>query len=349
MTDYPTTEEMIGDLVADFTPDDRGDDADISLPDVALSDRPDEREGMSLTDEEPILTHDADASNLPEPTAKEKELESQLAQVREESAGRLNEMVEMRKAQKEQAENIETMRKMMLADIDGRRAEELKEREIAAYGEDTLEDPAVRAIRDDNARTREMIRRQTEREEHQRQQANQAKAEADAMARQEKQIVEYAEAHYKPFVEEHPDFEDAYAHSKAVRMDLYKKRGLEGEELEKVILIEEFQLTNEAMKKGLDPAEQAWKMALDLGYKPKQRDNLGGKSPYEGVHQTLDKMREGLKTTTLQNSQSTSQTGGRRISREQFFETVPKHERLAILSNQAKSKQLAMTGYVDLD
>ena len=354
MTDFPTTDEMIGNLVASFEPEPE-ELTDLSLPENEQGFRQEGEEQQPtvmvdsqgtetvISADEPPETTDAP----PDATVRETELNAQIEQLREESAGRLNEMVEMRKSNKEQAENVESMRKMMLADVNAKREAALTAKEAEVYGEDTIADPAVRAIRDDNARTRDMIRRQTEREEHQRQEATAATEQQDAVKVHQQRVVDHAGQGYKAAVEAHPDFEEAFEYSKRARLGIYKARGVPDHELESIIQIEEFQLANEAMQRGQSTAEKSYELAVSLGWKPKVAGPVRVDDTHTTVMDSLDKMREGLKTTTLTKSQN-GRGDRTRISREQFFQQYAKHERAAILSDPIKWKQLGTTGYVDI-
>jgi hypothetical protein len=351
MTDFPTTDEMIGNLVASFEPEPE-EFTDLSIAENEQGHRQEGEEHQPTVmvesdGTETIIGADQPKQDEPVSTDRETELAAQVEQLRTESAGRLNEMVEMRKTTKEQGDNVEAMRKMMLEDVNVKRQAALTAKEAEVYGEDTIADPAVRAIRDDNARTRDMIRRQTEREEHQRQEATKASEDQAVVQAHQKRVVDHAAQGYEAAVAAHTDFEEAFEYSKKARLGIYRARGVPEAELSSIIQIEEYQLANEAMLKGQSTAEKSYELAVSLGWKPKVAGPVPVADQTIGVMDSLDKMREGLKTTTLTKSQN-GRGDKSRISREQFFQQYAKHERAAILSDPVKWKQLGTTGYVDI-
>ena len=350
MTDFPSTDEMIGNLVASFEPEPE-EFTDLSIAENEQGHRQEgeEQQPTIMVDSqgnETIVGADQPKQDEPVSTGREAELSAQVEQLRTESAGRLNEMVEMRKSNKEQGENVEAMRKMMLEDVNIKRQAALTAKEAEVYGEDTIADPAVRAIRDDNARTRDMIRRQTEREEHQRQEATKTSEDQAVVQAHQKRVIDHASAGYQAAVAAHSDFEEAFEYSKQARLGIYRARGVPEAELASIIQIEEFQLANEAMQRGQSTAEKSYELAVSLGWKPKAEAPLTPEQNYT-VQDSLDKMREGLKTTTLTKSQN-GRGDRTRISREQFFAQYAKHERAAVMADPIKWKQLAQTGYVDI-
>lgn len=356
-SDFPSTDEMVANLMdqMDGGPvDDDNEGAvtmevqnDLAIPDVMVSSEREPSETMKPVDYDGTKPNVDPDEPQEEPETRTSVLEKELATVREESAGRLNEIVEMRKAQSEFNKNLDQMRQLMLEKERAAEEEERKSKELELYGQETLDDPAIRLIRDEQQKTREMIARQ-EQMEHQRQEHNRRLAHEAKLRADEQAIVDRVEESYNAFIEDHQDFNDAYNHGRDVRMNMLRSRGFDDQQATQLLALEEFQLATEAIRKGESPAKRAYDLAVSLGWQGSlTTEPKAASTPYEGVHESLDKMREGLRADRAANASAGRSNPGR-MTREQFFKTVPRAERAQILSDPVKFRQLGKYGYVDI-
>lgn len=71
------------------------------------------------------------------------------------------------------------------------------------------------------------------------------------------------------FVKTHADFDDAYAHLRAVRSEDLKSFGYTPQQIQETLFREEVALSERAIKEARNPAEVAYEMAKRHGYAPK--------------------------------------------------------------------------------
>jgi len=265
----------------------------------------------------------------------------ELAKIREESAGRLTEITEMREKYRVQGESIEHMRQMMLAD-EQRRADAA---EAAKYGPAVLDDPAMKRIDENFARIEGKIENDREAREHRIQEINRVNEENRLEQQYRTGLENFARTSEDKFRESHPDvaYDKAYDYLREQRGKFYTSRGLAKEEVEKRLSAEEIQLITEAGQAGRDPATDVWNMALEFGFDPATAGEAA-----VAVERDVSKIKEGVNFSNTSHVPSTPGGSPGEMTRKAFFEELPYPDRMRILSDPEKFEELSKTGKITM-
>jgi hypothetical protein len=266
--------------------------------------------------------------------------------------GRLQEALRTREKLAETQKSVEQLRRIWLKQeqerAEARKAQERQEllrQEAQLYGEDVVNDPAARYLRDKMQQTQEMIERQRQQEEAQRrivqeqqaEYARQQQAQAEALSRLERMEAEMQE--------KHPDYLEAYNFAVNKRAKMYEARGYSREEAEMQVRNEEAFLFAEQMQRGGNPAEVAYKMAKEWGWQTPQEKAPRQKADMSRMKSSIE---SGSGSGRLKGSPGRS-GDAQYMTNEEFFSTVPDHIRLKVLGDQDKFEELGRTGRIKVD
>ena len=270
--------------------------------------------------------------------------------------GRRAEITTLRSKLSEQSQNIEQLRQMWLAEAQEKAAQRREqdrikelEKEAELYGEDVVNDPATRYMRDKLAQTQEMLERQSQAEEARRrsvqEQAQQYRAERAA----QEQALESLRHMETEFEQKVPDYKQAYDFAVKKRADMWQKRGYSPAEAEQAVRNEEAYLFAEQMQLGNNPAKVAYDMAIEWGWNPEMAQTE--QQPAPGPNS--QKMRAGVQAGGVRSMPGTAGNANASandyITAEQFFKTVPDAVRMRVLGDPDKFEELGRTGKIKRD
>jgi hypothetical protein len=304
------------------------------------------------------------SSRHSEPEADEPEQEKDWRKRYEEAQaaadGRLGEIGNLRNKLNETNQSIEQLRQIFLKK-EQEEYEAQQEAEVAAqleyerevYGDEVVDDPAVAYMRDKWVQTQEAIERQAQEAEGRRRALLEQSAAHRAQQEQWQAEVAAVGAQEKEFSEKQPDYYDAYEFAKNARMEMYTSVGWSPEQAKEIVANEEAGLRQVQLRNpNGNVARAIYDMATRLGYQPPEPDGKETKPlPTRDTTPNFGKMRAGVSSRgagDLKGSGGTSGSG-RRLSAEEFYNTVPIAERLEIQANPDKFEELGRTGYITLD
>jgi hypothetical protein len=158
------------------------------------------------------------------------------------------------------------------------RAEAKKEAERAAelqkeaelYGDDVVNDPSTRYVRDKLAQTQEMIERQNQAQYAREQEALSQSQQYQAQKAAQDQALAKLRTYEAELEQTNPDYKQAYDFAVKKRTDMYQKRGYSQHEAEAAVANEEAYLFAEQMQMGNNPAKVAYDMAIEWGWTPEK-------------------------------------------------------------------------------
>jgi hypothetical protein len=236
---------------------------------------------------------------------------------------------------------------MWLADAK-ERAEAKKEAERAAelqkeaelYGDDVVNDPSTRYVRDKLAQTQEMIERQNQAQYAREQEALSQSQQYQAQKAAQDQALAKLRTYEAELEQTNPDYKQAYDFAVKKRTDMYQKRGYSQHEAEAAVANEEAYLFAEQMQMGNNPAKVAYDMAIEWGWSPE-------KAQQANVPLNTQRLQAGVQSGGV--GQMPGQAGaapseGGTITAEQFFKTVPDGVRMKVLADPDKFEELGRTG-----
>ena len=266
--------------------------------------------------------------------------------------GRRAEIGTLRTKLSEQSQNIEQLRQMWLADAK-EKAEAKKEAERVAelqketelYGEDVVNDPSTRYMRDKLAQTQEMIERQNQAQYAREQEALAQSQQYQAQKAAQDQALAKLRTYEAELEQTNPDYKQAYDFAVKKRTDMYQKRGYSQQEAETAVANEEAYLFAEQMQMGNNPAKVAYDMAVEWGWTPE-------KAQQTNIPVDTQRLQAGVQSGGV--SQMPGQAGsapsdGGTITAEQFFKTVPDGVRMKVLSDPDKFEELGRTGKIKVN
>lgn len=264
--------------------------------------------------------------------------------------GRLQDTLTTRKQLKEQGAHIESLRQMWLADAkekqeqaaEAKRVSELQA-ETTLYGEEVVNDPAARYLRDKMQQTQEMIERNRQYEEYQKRQVNEQSAQYQRQVNAQNVALDTLDTLEADMAKAHPDYYDAYKFAVEKRADMYETRGYTRADAEMAVRNEEAYLFAEQMQMGGNPAKVAYKMALDWGWTAPEAD-ADDKPDVGKLAASVGSQGVG----GMQGSNSHA-ADAKYMTQKQFFDTVPENVRIAILGDQDKFEELGRTGKIRID
>ena len=264
--------------------------------------------------------------------------------------GRLGEINSLRESSRQQSANIESLRRMWLADAqekqkakeDVRRVEEL-DAERKLYGDDVVDDPGARYLRDKMQQTQEVIERNRQQQEFQQRVVQEQSAAYDRQVVAQNQALDQLDVLEKEMSEKHEDYFDAYKFAVNKRADMYVKRGYARNEAEMAVRNEEAYLFSEPMQRGGNPAQVAYDMALQWGWKPEAGEASRARPD-------TDKLKASVNAGGLgqMSGDSGHSSDARYLTQEEFFNTVPEQVRLQVLADQDKFEELGRTGKIKI-
>jgi hypothetical protein len=266
------------------------------------------------------------------------------------AAGRLQEIVSMRKKLSQTQSSIETLRREML-DREARREQEEMPSEEEVYGEEIVNDPAVKYLTDRMEGIEARLDYDMQKKTEQQQQAAQAQAVNAEFA----DAVQKVQTLEKTFIESgHADYQGAYEMVRNNRRAMYSH--LSPEDRERVVGAEEAQFVIQHLQNGMNPVEAVYNMALAQGWNPNsyqppavQQAPPAQQQPYQ--HPNTQKIQQGLSSkslTSVGGNRGGTGFAGREISVENF-ENVPYAERMRILNDPDKFEALAKFGKTAVD
>lgn len=275
--------------------------------------------------------------------------------------GLLGEVGNLRGKLSEQGSSIEQLRQIFLAREEAE-WEAQQEAEAAArleqerqiYGDDVVDDPAVAYMRDKWEQTQDIIERQAQEQEGRRQMLREQSQQWQAQQAAFKQEQAMVAAQEKQYADEKPDYYDAYKFAKQARVDMYTDMGYDKDTAIAITRQEEAGLRQQQMAAGGNVADAIYKMAHRLGYKQAEKnvEQARQEPSYKDNTPNFDKMRAGVnqqRAGGMQGTGGTASGGSRKLSAEEFYNTVPLPTRLEIQADPDKFEELGRTGYITMD
>ena len=272
------------------------------------------------------------------PTDSIESLRRDLEAAKTESAGRLDALTGFRARQRETSENMEEMRKMFVSlsdkqeetDQDNQRQIDLED-EAAMYGEDVVNDPSARYIRDLLTANREQFEQYQQQQEHHRQTLNDQREQYTEAQTYNKQMLDMLRTQEETFSKENPDYGDAYKDLRGKRLAMWSRRGYAPAQAENLVKSEEEQLMTEQLPRGGNVAREIYQLAKDWGWTPKNNDTSQSLANERVDAQAdIDRIRAGIGSRGAGQMLSAGTAGGstgKEMTREQFFATVPASKR----------------------
>lgn len=270
--------------------------------------------------------------------------------------GRRAEIGTLRTKLSEQSQNIEQLRQMWLADAKekaeakkaaAREAELQKEAEL--YGEDVVNDPSTRYVRDKLAQTQEMIERQQQAQYAREQVALEQSKQHQAEQAARDQAMAKLRVYEAELEKTRPDYKQAYDFAVKKRTDMYVKRGYSEADAQQAVMNEEAFLFAEQMQLGNNPAQVAYDLAIEWGWTPEQaQQHADNQVPVNTQRLQAGVQSGGVGRMPGQAGQSLPSDGGT-ITAEQFFKTVPDAVRLKVLADPDKFEELGRTGKIKVN
>jgi hypothetical protein len=264
--------------------------------------------------------------------------------------GRLGQIDSLRESGRQQSANIESLRRMWLADAqekqkvkaDAQRVEELNaERKL--YGDEVVDDPGARYLRDKMQQTQEVMERNRQHAEYQQRVVQEQSAAYDRQVQAQNQALDQLDVMEKEMSEKHADYFEAYKFAVDKRADMYIKRGYTKPEAEMAVRNEEAYLFSEQMQRGGNPAQVAYDMAKQWGWKSEAEDVAKAKPDTEKLKASV-----GAGGLGQMSGQSGHSSDSRYLTQEEFFNTVPEQVRLQVLADQEKFEELGRTGKIKI-
>lgn len=275
-------------------------------------------------------------------------LRAELDRVKGESNGRLNELAQSRVKMREFSENMEQMREMFVSlsqqqadqEAEKLRLQELDE-EAALYGEDVVNNPEARYIRDMVAANREQLEEYQQEQEHYRQNLNEQRREFLAQQEYNNRMMETLRVQEEEFAKVHEDYGDAYKYAVDKRVDMWKRRGYTDDQAMNMVKEEQQHLLTEQLPRGGNVAQEVYNMAKDWGWQsagaPNQNPTRSPLAERANTQADIERIRAGVGSPGSGSMVSTGGgggTGAREMTREQFFATVPASKRTELFMNR---------------
>lgn len=285
----------------------------------------------------------------PAPASAEIEtLRTELDRVKNESAGRLNDLAGFREERRQFNENLEAMRQMFVeqqettneADRQLALQEEL-EGEAALYGEEVVNDPQTRYIRDIVAQNRQQMEEYQQQQEHYRQQVSNQREQFVQEQNYNRQMMDALKAQEDSFAAEHDDYYDAYKFAHGKRVEMWTRRGYPAAQAQQFVEQEEKQLLSEQLPRGGNVADQIYNLAKDWGWSPESRstdqNQLESRAGSGNAVADIDRIKAGLSSQgsgQMRSAGGGGGTGAKEMTREEFFNTVPAHKRTQLFMDR---------------
>lgn len=301
-----------------------------------------------------------DSAKERQPEEPEQDYRALYEQEQKAKGGLLSEVHKLRDKLSNQSNSIEQLRQIFLQKEQEEYERQLEAERLAlmdeeaqVYGEDVVNDPAVRYMRDKWAQTQDLIERQNQEAEGRRRAILEASQRHRAQQAAFEAEVNWVRGQEESFKKEHPDYEDAYEYAKRARVEMYQDMGFDPDAAVATVRQEEYNLRQVAKQKGGNVAEAIWKLAQRYGYESKPKD--GEPAPKTRGPEPLpnfNKMKQGVKSRGLSGmpgAGGSSSGGARKLSAEEFYATVPLGRRLEIQADPDKFEELGRTGYITID
>lgn len=279
------------------------------------------------------------------------------------ASGRLGELRTVRMELGKTQGSIEELRKVFLereqreADriADEERAFELDE-ERRLYGNEVVDDPAVSYMRDKMVQTQEMLSQQADQQQRYRDSITQQAAQNRHMQDTWVRTREAVRAQEEKFVEDVPDYGDAYQYARDKRKEMYVNRGYDPRQAEVFVDQEEEGIRQEQLgRPGGSVPGAVYEIAKMFGWSPdmSKTGNEASKPARQSISHVdtapnFNKMRAGIGARGAGEMHGTtgSHDNSRSLSAEEFFNTVPLPQRLEILADPDKFEELGKTGKI---
>ena len=266
------------------------------------------------------------------------------------AGGRLQDTLKTREQLREQGAHIESLRQMWLADAKEKQAKADEARKVSElqaeqtlYGEEVVNDPAARYLRDKMQQTQEMIERNRQYEEYQKRQVQEQSAQYERQVNAQNVALDTLDTLEADMAKEHPDYYDAYKYAVEKRADMYETRGYTRADAEMAVRNEEAYLFAEQMQMGGNPAKVAYKMALDWGWTAPEVE-ADGKPDVGKLAASIGS--QGVGGMAGSNSHASD---AKWMTQKEFFDTVPENVRIAVLGDSDKFEELGRTGKIKID
>lgn len=264
------------------------------------------------------------------------------------ASGRLNDLVGLRRKLSEQNQSIEQMRQMMMAQA---QEQERREQEMSlpseeeVYGEEVINDPAIRFLADRVGSVEDMI---LERESRDRQNY-QAQMQQQQEAANRAEFVENVHSIESEYAKIRPDYYQAYDHARKGREAFYSR--YPEAQRKQLVAQEEAVFVNDCVAQGLNPAEEVYKMAQSLGWNQSMYRNddvnVAPAPPSNNFGKIENGVNRGGSRMDSTSGRGGSANPGMMTMKE--FMNLPASQRLGIMADENKFEQLAKTGKVQVD
>jgi hypothetical protein len=301
-----------------------------------------------------------------DPNAGEVQESAELAQLRAESAGRLNEIANMRRREAESAEAIKSLKEMFL-DMEAANAEreaaeaarEAYEADLAEYGPEVLNDPTVQYITEKVAQVDDTLVASQQQQEHYRQTLTEQQENARQWQEYRQQVQAHVATQEAEFVKTTPDYYKAYDYAVQAREQSYITRGYSPTDAKAAVAQETMYLVEEQVQRGGSVPEQVMAMAKQWGYtaepETQPMQQVGDEDQVSNaVARQIDigRIKQGLANQSIGQMETGAsgkheEAGGRWMTRDEFFTTVPAEQRMRIFMNDDNAfEQLGRTGRI---
>lgn len=278
------------------------------------------------------------------------------------TSGLLNEITNLREMRRQDSEAIASMREMFM-DLEQRNAEaerlaEMERREqedMERYGADVVNDPTVQYIRDKMAQLDDTMYAAEQQRYAQQQQVAEQAAQWQQQQQQQEILETTVKTQEEVFREANPDYDEAYKYARSARTKMYTDRGYDPGTAERMVNQEELYLMAEQLGRGASVPEQIYNLAQTYGYQPVKVEKV--QPEQKQLHDTYDdgdiqRITQGLSSQGVGQvpggaSGKLESPGGREMSAEEFFSTVPAQERLRIfMQDDTAFERLGRTGKI---
>lgn len=293
--------------------------------------------------------------------------QAKYEEIQRESSGRLGTIEELRGRLRETSDNIENLRQMVLESktVQEEAANQAKleskvQEELEKYGENVVNDPHVAYMRD---KINELNQRQLSIEQQRQARAQQWQAEQARRAQfaeQRQAFLQTLKAQEESFVEQHPDYDDAYNFARNKRKEMYVRRGFDAAAAEREVANEEAHLAQEQLLRGGNVAQEIYNWAKDYGWQAVSgqvdESRTTGQSDEAAVlgqanrgndTNDFERIRRGLRDASLRSMDSNqSRPDAEYVTSEQFYKTVPEHIRAQVHADPELFEQLGRYGKI---
>jgi hypothetical protein len=252
----------------------------------------------------------------PEPTAEE--LRSQLAEAEKAKAGILKDLTATRRQQRDLAEKYDVLAQNF--------AQWTQAPAQPAPQDDEVDDPLTRIERNQTEQAQQIA------------QFQQAQAVQAQQHQQMVQIAQASRAAEEAFAKEHEDYGDAISFAKDhLRGYFQTAYGMTEQQASQAVAQEELRMVSGCLRDGGDPAEEAYKLAHQMGYQPKQTKPNGGQDPTAQPR------------TAPTSLSDTAGTAGARFDLASLAETDPKKFQEIAADPERWHKYMVALGHPDDD